>query len=102
MLPSTREAISAILRTDPSISTATRAAFLQSLTRPGTDRPPTDEILRVPEVARILSRTPRSVHQLAQRGILRKVVFPGSTRSAGFRRSDVERLLLTGPEGGVQ
>ncbi len=99
MLTSTRDAIGAILRTDPSITAAARAAFLQSLTRPGTDRAPTDEILRVPEVARLLSRTPRGVHLLAQRGVLAKVTFPGSTRSAGFRRSDVERLLATGSGG---
>ncbi len=102
MLPSTREALAAIMRADPSIDAATRAAVLKAGSAPATDRPPTDILLRVPQVAEILGRTPRSVHMLAQRGVLRKVTFPGSTRSAGFRRSDVERLIATEPEGGAQ
>ncbi len=101
MLPSTREAIAAILRADPSIDAATRAAVLKAGSQPAIDRPQTDTLLRVPQVAQILGRTPRSVHQLAKRGILRKVTFPGSTRAAGFRRSDVEALIATGPEGGA-
>jgi hypothetical protein len=30
---------------------------------------------------------------LARRGAFKKVLFPGSTRCAGIRESDVERLL---------
>ena len=46
-----------------------------------------------------MSRTPRAVHLLARRGVLRKAKLPGGIRAAGVLESDLEKLLAGMVEG---
>lgn len=70
-----------------ALSPAERAALLAEAA------PTPDRILTRREVADRFRRTTRSVDAWARRGLLHKVKLPGASRAAGFRASDVERLL---------
>lgn len=100
MLPTTIDAVKSILRADPTVSPSDRARILNSV-RTGGDgaaqpAPPQESgprILRRVEVARLLGRSVRSVDHLSAQGILLRVTLPGRRRAAGFRLSDVQRLV---------
>jgi hypothetical protein len=101
MLTTTIDAFRAILAMDGTLSQAERVRILELIT--GTAAPAeeiapvekagADRLLSAAEVAEQLHRTKRSVHHLADAGILPRVVLPGRTRGAGFRQSDVDALL---------
>jgi hypothetical protein len=61
---------------------------------------PVDRIVRRDEVGRMLGRSPRTVDRLARTGILRRVMFRGHTRGAGYSYSEIQRLV-TGKGGAV-
>ena len=94
MLPSTIEALKAVLRTDQTVDPETRNKIIEGLRQPTTKTSEGDEdrILRSGEAARILGRSIRAVDRLARRGLIRKVTFPGSVRAAGYACRDVYRL----------
>ena len=93
MQEATMEALKAILRTDGSVTPAERQRMARLL-RGGTDCEHTqDRILRRAEAARMLGRCPKAVDRLAAAGLLPKVTFGGYKRAAGFRLSDVARLI---------
>ena len=66
--------------------------------KPETKSVSTPRLLRRAEVARLLSRTTRSVDHLARDGILKRVSLPGRSRAAGFRESDVLQLIASGEQ----
>ncbi len=105
MQETTLEAVRAIFRSDPSISPQTRGDLVAIL-RAGRDPRSTpadgeaDRLIRRSEAARLLARSPRSVDHLAAAGVLRRVLLPGRSRSAGFRLSDVRALIASAPSGG--
>ena len=102
MLQTTANAVRVMLRADPSVSTSERNRLL-ALLRNGGEATPTEpkppRIMRRAEVARILARSTRAVDLLARSGTLPRVMFPGHTRSAGFREADV--LALINAKGGA-
>lgn len=101
MYDTTRDAVRAVLKADPSLDPETRNRMLEALS--GVSSGKTKEngetrIIRRNEAARLLARSPRAVDYLAAAGHLQKVTFPGHSRSAGFRMSSVQALI----NGGVQ
>jgi hypothetical protein len=58
---------------------------------------PAERLLRRRDVATLLNRTPRSVDDLCDQGLLRKVVWPGRKNATGIPESDVIRLLTPPP-----
>jgi hypothetical protein len=50
-------------------------------------------MLSFQEAAKRINRTKVTLHMLARRGAFKKTLFPGSTRCAGIRESEVERLM---------
>lgn len=97
MTEQTKKIIAAILKTDETISPSERAAIVLWITAESGPKP--DCILRRQAVAVRLGVKVKTVDQLARRGILKKVMWPGAMRSAGFRESEVQKLI---EEGGVK
>jgi len=100
MNETTIEVIRTIINGDPSVNAADKARLLK-LVRDGgadaaTDPLLRDRLVRRAEVSRLLGRSASSVDRLVRSGILKKVVFPGRQRSAGFRLSDVTELVSGG------
>ena len=95
MLGTTIEAISAMLRADPTLTPPERARVLELIKTPtqSDPGPATDRILSRAETARRLNRTTRTVDGLAAAGTLKRVKLPGRTRGAGFRESDVLAIV---------
>ncbi len=93
MLTTTTEALGAILRSDPTITTTDRARLIAAMRAPAATSAPTERLMRPVEAARVLSRSLRAVHLLAAQGHLKKVHLPGRTRAGGFLASDVYRLI---------
>ncbi len=93
----TLEAISAMLKTDETITPAERVGIVARLRRKkesASQQPARgSEIIRRHQVAEMLSCCLRTVDNLDAQGILRKVKFPGRVRGCGFRRADVEALI---------
>ena len=67
---------------------------MQDTTMPRQDG--TDRIVRRSEVARLLSRSPKTIDRLAERGVLMRVRFPHYQRSAGYRLSDIKKIIASG------
>ena len=97
MMPSTAEAIRAILKTDPTVTPADRARLL-ALLRSGAGEKagtalPESRVLRRGEAARRLGHSTRWLDDLARAGILQKVKLPGRRRAAGVREQDIAALI---------
>jgi hypothetical protein len=99
MLPTTYDAVKAVLKADQSIIVAERNQMLAALRNGGSVKPkaqpPPDiapRLLRRAEVARRLSISLRTVDKLP----LRKFKLPGRVRAAGFLEADVVELLTGG------
>ena len=103
MLPTTVDAIRAILRADPTVTIDERAWILAVVKSHGrkyrNDQKKALEkrVMPVKEVAARFGRSTRFVGMLADKGILHKVMLPGHSRSVGYFSEDVEKLL-TPPE----
>ena len=102
MLPSTLDVLKSVLRSDPTLSPADRAAVLVRV-RQKPEEPKTEpcakgeaRIIRRIEAARRLSCSLRTIDSLASSGVLQKRKLPGRVRASGFLASDVEDLILTG------
>ncbi len=106
MLPTTVDAVKALLKADPSLTPADRALILGKIRNHGrlsADGPRTERqgvrILTRTEVAKRFDRSLRFVDKLATEGVLRRVTLPGRVRACGYREADVEGLLSA--EGGA-
>ena len=100
MLPTTGDAVKALLKTDPSLTPAERTRIMASVRNHGQPvdeaRPvekPKTQILTRKEVAHRFGRSLRFVDKLAVEGILRRVKMPGRVRACGYREEDIERLM---------
>lgn len=98
MLNTTKEAVAAVLKGDPTVTAQDRTqivAVLQNHGRTGpvagTTREP--RILRRNETARRMGCTTRHVDNLAREGILTRIILKGRKRSSGFRESEVNSLI---------
>ena len=99
MLPTTFDAMKAMLRDDPSISPDERVRLLAQL-RYGPPKPDPvpaavseSRLIRRKECARRLAVSVRCVDNWAKKGILEKRVLPGHTRASGFLESSVSSLI---------
>lgn len=99
MLPHTIEAVSAILRTDPSLTTFDRKTIMAGIREYGR-RPhanhhpkPQTRIVKRKEVAERLQCSLRQVDKLAEDGVLMRYHLPGRQRATGFLSEEVERLF---------
>jgi hypothetical protein len=100
MLPTTIDAVRAILKGDPSLTPAERARVLSIVREHGKaepdPKPPAStgpRLVRRAEAAKLLGVSLRAIDHWARTGILHKVVLPGRTRAAGFRESDIVDLI---------
>jgi len=99
MLPTTFDAMKAMLRADPSVSPGDRARLLTQL-REGPPKPDLvhaaaseSRLIRRSECARRLAVSVRCVDNWAKKGILEKRILPGHTRASGFLESAVSALI---------
>ena len=83
MKTATLTAIKAIYDSDPARSRQDRETLMRTLGLIDGPRAsePADQLIAFEEAARRLNRSPRSLHLLARRGILRKAKLPGFQRS---------------------
>ena len=98
MLPTTEDAIRAVINVDPSLRPEDRRALLERLRQPlraetAADSLPPPRLLRRKEVAHMLGTSTRTVDKLAVSGALKRRVLPGRSRAAGFLETDVLALL---------
>jgi len=100
MLPTTVDAVKALLKADPSLTPGDRSKIVGAIRnhgRPAEPKPTPERqgarILTRGEVAKRFGRTLRFVDNLAKDGTLRRVTLPGRQRACGFRAADVERLM---------
>ena len=99
MLPTTLEAVRAVLKADPTVSPEQRTRILTAVRQ--SDEPPTPavstpepgQVLTRAEVARRFSRSIRFVDYLAKQGVLRRITMPGRSRAVGFLSHDVAALM---------
>lgn len=97
MLPSTQAAftaLAAVLNADSSLGKVqikTALSVLASAANAKAIEIP-DRILRRPEVAKLLGVSVKRIDQLAQRGILSRVVLPGTSRAIGYREADIRAI----------
>jgi len=96
MMPTTLNAIKAVLATDSSIAADEQTRLLAFLRQPNSSTENTStapRLVRRAEAASRLSCSVRLIDKLAANGQLRKCTLPGRTRSCGFRESDLILLL---------
>jgi len=98
MLDSTKSAIEAVLRCDPSITEGQRRAALDALTGQTAaaiaDRAPIDRVLKRETVAEILGVSRRTVSEYARRGLIKSVRNgEHGKRANGFSERSVRELL---------
>lgn len=100
MLPTTMEAMKALLKTDPALTPLDRQRIVETIRTHGrhieTPRAPVTRdkrILSRREVAQRFSRSLRFVDHLAKAGTLRRVMLPGRQRACGFLAEEVEALM---------
>ena len=105
MKTSTLTALKAILDGDPVRTRQDRETLVRTLglTEGAASKEPDDKLVSFEDAAKRLNRSPRSLHLLARRGVLRKAKLPGFQRASGVLASDLDRLLAgmaAGAEGG--
>jgi len=97
MLQTTQQAVSAMLRADPSITAEARADILTAIKNHGQTAErtaaPATRLLKRAEVAARLGVCRRTVDGLARSGALRRVVLPGRRRGAGYVEAEVIQLI---------
>jgi hypothetical protein len=102
MLPTTYDAVKAVLKADASIPASERTRLL-AMIRNGQEAPrlspaplSAPRILSRAKAAERLDKSLRFVDRLEQIGLLKKVRLPGRERAIGFRESDIEALIAGG------
>ena len=101
MLPTTADAVRAMLKADPSLTPSDRARIMSAVRNHGKEAPAEVDVAarREPrvlpraEVARRFNRSLRFVDKPAVQGVLRRVTLPGRQRACGFLAEEVERVM---------
>ncbi|MCR5414417.1 MAG: helix-turn-helix domain-containing protein [Kiritimatiellae bacterium] len=103
MLKSTRTAVEAVLRADPSVTTdqiREAVRVLDGKTAAGlVNTEPLDRALSRKEVAEILGCSVRTVTDYAQRGLIRRFTFGVNGKLAHGYSADSVRALMAGHAG---
>ena len=93
MLTTTRQALTAILAADPSISKEHQKAFMQALLTPASQPLNTlSRIIRRDEAARLLGVSVKRIDQLSRAGVLKRIKVPGTTRAIGLSEASVRAV----------
>lgn len=96
LIESTQKMIDVIFQTDPTLKPELKTRVVAILS--GREKPV--KIIESPimtrlEAAQYMKITPHRVDDYCRRGIIRRVMFPGSVkRSSGVYRSDVEAAVM--------
>lgn len=93
MQSSTKEAMTAILRTDPTINTSERTRLVGLLNSPEKQATEPGKICKRKEVAARVGRSTRTIDYWVKAGLLKPVKLPGHSRALGFRECDVRALV---------
>ena len=100
MLPTTIEAVKAMVKADPTVTPVDRQRIVETIRNhgrhPETPRAPATRekhILSRRDVAQRFNRSLRFVDHLAKAGTLRRVTLPGRQRACGFVADEVESLM---------
>lgn len=100
MLPTTLDAVKALLKADPVLTPADRSRIVATIRNHGREpeaecarAAPEKRVLSRKEVAQRFNRSLRFVDDLGKAGVLRRVTLPGRTRACGFLAEEVERLI---------
>lgn len=87
MLNTTKQALTAILSADPSVTIEQRKAFLESALQPLNAAARISRVIRREEAGKLLGVSPKRIDQLARAGILKRIQVPGQAApSASARR----------------
>lgn len=106
MLPTTADAMNALMKADPSLTSSDRHRIMAAVRnhgrvapakQPGAGRLET-RVLQRTDVARRFGRSVRFVDKLAGQGVLRRVRLPGRVRACGFLAEEVERVMAGGED----
>jgi len=101
MLPTTLDAMNAVMKADPVLTPADRArivALIRNYRKEAVPARPAAaverRVLSRADVARRFNRSLRFVDHLAKAGTLRRVKLPGRKRACGFLAEEVERVMI--------
>ncbi len=92
MLHTTKQALAAILATDPSITSEHRKAILDAGQLLPTAVAHIGRVIRREEAGRLLGVSAKRVDQLARAGILKRVGVPGTSRSIGISEASIRAI----------
>lgn len=98
MLTTTKQALTAILAADPSISKEHQKSLTLALLTPASQ--PLNAIARIirrDEAARLLGVSVKRVDQLSHAGVLKRITVPGTSRAIGLSEASV-RAITEGQE----
>lgn len=98
MLDTTKAAIAAMLKADPTLGTPDRARIIARLTEPAptTTNGSPGRILKRSDVAALVGRSTRTIDLWRKAGLLKPVQLPGHSRALGYRETDVRALVGAG------
>ncbi len=105
MLPTTAEAVRALLKSDPTLTPTDRQRIVNTIREHGRTPEkesaapavaPSPRILRRAEAAERMGCSLRAIDHWTSIGFLHKVRLPGRVRSVGFRESDICELIAQG------
>jgi hypothetical protein len=100
MLPTTFDAMNAVMKADPVLTPADRARIVALIRNYRKEAEPARQaaverrVLSRADVAGRFNRSVRFVDDLGKAGILRRVKLPGRKRACGFLAEEVERLMI--------
>jgi hypothetical protein len=86
----TANIIEALLRSDDTVD---KILLNKMMTLAVGGQNDDDRLVCRTEAAHMLGRCPRSLARLVERGALTKITFPNHVRSAGFRLSEIRKLI---------
>lgn len=97
MTEQTRAVIASLVQCDSSMTNEEREAA-EALLK-GYNRPD-DEVIPIPEVAKMFHKHPKTIHYWCRHGTLRKVTVGKQSRASGILKSSVDALLKGGADAG--
>lgn len=93
MLHTTKQALTAILAADPSVTPEQKKALIEAAQQQPNASARIGRVIRREEAARILGISAKRVDQLARLGVLKRVTLrPGASRSSGLTEDSVRAL----------
>lgn len=92
MLPTTKQALTAILAADPSVTLEQRKAFFMTASAPVSQPSSLPRIIRREEAARLLGVGVKRIDQLCRSGVLKRITVLGTTRAIGIAEASIRAI----------